>query len=104
MDDVLTLTDHAAQQNDRWLFIAALVVLGCVVVAVARYFVKQHEGLIADHKAARAESQKILVDLVEKGNKTNQELAVCLDRNTRAFEEVTAAVRFCRETQKGKSV
>ena len=97
MNEALTIANHAAQQNDRWLFIAALVALGFVVVVVARYFVKQHESLIADHKTARAESQKILVDLVERGNATNQSLGVCLDRNTRALEEASAAVRFCRE-------
>ena len=99
-DDLVSIANHAAQQNDRWLFIAALIVLGVVVWLVARYFVKQHESLIADHKLARAESQEILVDLVERGNKTSQELAVCLDRNTRAFEDVSAAVRFCRENKK----
>jgi len=100
MNDAFNLADHASQQNDRWLFIAALLALGFVAVVVARYFVRQHEALIADHRSARAESQKVLVDLVEQGNRTNRDLAVCLDRNTRAFEEITAAVRFCRETNK----
>ena len=112
MNEALTLANHAAQQNDRWLFIGALIVLGLVVVAVARYFVaeraeaaRDHKALIADYKAAQEGFQKTLADLVERGNKTSQELAVCLDRNTRAFEEVSAVVRFCREnnnTQKGK--
>ena len=111
MNDALTLANHAAQQNDRWLFIACLIVLGLVALAVARYFVAErreaaqdHKALIADYKAAQEDFQKTLADLVEKGNRTHQELAVCLDRNTRAFEEVSAAVRFCREnnnTRKG---
>ncbi len=107
MNETLSLANHAAQQNDRWLFIASLIVLGLVALAVARYFIAErreaaldHKALIADYKAAQEGFQKTLADLVDKGNKTNQELAVCLDRNTRAFEEVTAAVRFCRE--KGK--
>jgi hypothetical protein len=109
MNDALTIANHAAQQNDRWLFIAALIVLGVVVVAVARYFVTErqeaaqdHKALIADFKAAQEGFNKTLADLVEKGNKTSQELAVCLDRNTRAFEEVSATIRFCRENNNKK--
>jgi hypothetical protein len=107
MNDAFALANHASQQTDRWLFIAALIVLGIVVLAVARYFVAErkeamhdHKALITDYKAAQDGFHKTLADLVEKTNKTNQELAVCLDRNTRAFEEVSATVRFCRE--KGK--
>ena len=109
MNDALTLANHAAQQNDRWLFIASLLVLGAVVVAVARFFVaeraeaaRDHKSLVADYKAAQDGFHKTLADLVERGNKTNQELAVCLDRNTRAFEEVSAAVRFCRENNNAR--
>ena len=111
MNDTITLTDHAAQQNDRWLFIAALIVLGIVIVAVARYFVAEHAAaardhreLMADHKTAQETYHKNLADLVERTNKTNQELAVCLDRNTRAFEEVCSAVRFCRENNNNRKL
>ena len=104
MTDPIALTNQAALQNDRWLFIAALVALGLVAIAVARYFVgarvveaRDHKELVAEYRQAQAGYQQTLTDLVEKGNKTHQELAVCLDRNTRAFEEVSAAVRFCRE-------
>ena len=111
MNETLKIASVASQQNDRWLFIAALIVLGMVVVAVARYFVteraeaaRDHKSLIADYKEAQEGFQKTLADLVEKGNRTHQELAVCLDRNTRAFEEVSEAVRWCRENnaRKGK--
>jgi hypothetical protein len=104
---IIEMANHAAQQNDRWLFIASLIVLGLVVVAVARYFVAErreaaqdHKALIADYKAAQEGFQKTLAELIERGNKTHQDLVVCLDRNTRAFEEVEASIRFCRE--KGK--
>jgi uncharacterized membrane-anchored protein YhcB (DUF1043 family) len=111
MNDTIDLANHAAQQNDRWLFIAALIVLGIVIVAVARYFVAEHSAaardhreLMADHKTAQETYHKNLADLVERTNKTNQELAVCLDRNTRAFEEVCSAVRFCRENNNNRKL
>ena len=40
--------DHAAAKDDRWLFIASLVLLGLFGVWVVRYFVKQHERLLDD--------------------------------------------------------
>lgn len=57
MTDLANLADHGSQQSDRWLFIAVLIVLGLVVLFVARYFVRQHEGLLADHKQARADTR-----------------------------------------------
>ena len=45
--------DHAAAMNDRWLFIASLVVIGLFGVWVVSYFVKQHERLLEDHKESR---------------------------------------------------
>lgn len=53
MEPLLDLTNHAAAQNDRWLFIGSLIVLGCFAVYTMRYFVRQHERLIADHQRAR---------------------------------------------------
>ena len=73
MNDTISIADHAAQQNDRWLFIAALIVLGIVIVAVARYFVAEHSAtardhrqLMADHKTAQETYHKNLADLVER--------------------------------------
>lgn len=48
--DLVPLVDQLAAKNDRWLFIAALVVLGVFVWFVLRSFMRQHERLIADHK------------------------------------------------------
>ena len=45
--------DHAAAMDDRWLFLASLVVFGVFAALVMRYFVGQHERLIEDHKQAR---------------------------------------------------
>ena len=111
MNDVIRMADHGSLQNAQWLFVASLVVLGLVVVAVARYFVAErreasadHKALVGDYKAAKEGFQRTLADLVERGNKTSQELAVCLDRNTRAFEEVSAVVRFCRENNNSRKV
>ena len=40
--EFLKAVDHAAGMNDRWLFIASLVVIGIFAAGVMRYFVRQH--------------------------------------------------------------
>ena len=41
--DLISGVDHAAAMNDRWLFVASLVVFGVFAGFVMRYFVRQHE-------------------------------------------------------------
>ena len=72
--DFLSAVDHAAGMNDRWLFVASLVVFGMFAAFVMRYFVRQHERLIADAKGdgqktwgLKKESSAIIV-LDKQGN------------------------------------
>ena len=51
--DLIRSVDHAAAMNDRWLFVASLVVFGVCAGFVIKYLVRQHERLIDDHKEAR---------------------------------------------------
>jgi ABC-type nickel/cobalt efflux system permease component RcnA len=79
--------DHAAAQDDRWLFIASLVLLGIFGVWVVRYFVKQHERLLQDHKQSRDCYQESLRGVVAEQSATNAKLVVCLDNNTKILEQ-----------------
>lgn len=106
----LTAVNHAAAQNDRWLFIGTLVVLGLFVIGVARYFMKQHQQLIDDHKASRDKSQAVIETIVEKQNETSQEITKVLALNTNAMqqnkvatEQNTQVIRDCMEVMKGCS-
>jgi hypothetical protein len=63
--------DHAAAMDDRWLFIASLVVIGIFGLWVMRYFVKQHERLLDDHKASAAWSSPSVWPIATKKFKTN---------------------------------
>jgi type VI protein secretion system component VasK len=87
MRDLLEAADHAALQSDRWLFIAVLLVGGLFAVGVMRYFVRQHERLIADHKQARDSYQESLRGIVSEQSAANQKLIACLDNNSRVLEE-----------------
>ena len=90
------LVDYAAGQNDRWLMLALLAVGLGVLWLVARYFVRQHEGLLADHKAQREEYMVTLRELVGKQATMLGTLQGCLDRNSQALEEHRETVQWCR--------
>jgi len=85
--DVIRSVDHAAMKDDRWLFIASLVLLGLFGIWVVRYFVKQHERLLEDHRQSRQCYQESLRGVVAEQSATNAKLVVCLDNNTKVLEQ-----------------
>jgi len=100
MDKLIELTHEAARQNDRWLFIASLIVLGCFAVYTMRYFVRQHERLIEDHTLARKDYQSSLKGIVAEQSAANAKLMVCLDNNSRVLEECRDELKLCREERR----
>src|SRR5512145_3308596 len=88
--------DHAASMDDRWLFIASLMLLGIFAMWVMRYFVKEHERLLEDHKRARECYQESLRGFVAEQSATNAKLVVCLDNNTKVLEECRDELRGSR--------
>ena len=89
--------DHAAGMNDRWLFLAAfvLLLLGCGVVIY--WLVKQLQTVIADHKELREAHHGALAQIIEKQNETSLKLAVCIDHNTAALNECAFELRRFQE-------
>ena len=88
--------DHAANMDDRWMFVASLVLLGVFAVFVIRYFVRQHERLIEDHKEARDSYQESLRVVVAEQSAANAKLIVCLENNTKVLEECRDELRLVR--------
>ena len=101
MGPLMELTNEAARRDDRWLFIASLVVLGCFAVATMRYFVRQHERLIEENKEARNDYQSSLRRIVAEQSAGNAKLIICLDNNTQVLEQCRDELRLCR-AEKGK--
>ena len=87
MSEFLRGVDHAAAKDDRWLFIASLVAIGLFGVWVMRYFVKQHERLLDDHRQSRECYQESLRGVVAEQSATNAKLVICLDNNTKVLEQ-----------------
>ena len=96
MSEFLRGVDHAAAKDDRWLFIASLVLLGLFGVWVVRYFVKQHERLLYDHRQSRECYQESLRGVVAEQSATNAKLVICLDNNTKVLEECRDELRCSR--------
>ncbi len=94
--ELLRSVDHAAAMDDRWLFIASLVVFGVFAGFVVRYFVRQHERLIQDHREARNSYQESLRGVVAEQSAANAKLIVCLDNNTKVLEECRDELRMVR--------
>ena len=112
MNDIVSAADHAANQSDRWLFLFVLSVLGVVVLWAARWLLNKHEALMVEHRVDqqtyttqhRADQQAYtnqLSALTSAVNKTNQELAVVLDRNSTALDENSAELRRGRDMKQG---
>jgi len=95
--DLIRSVDHAAAMNDRWLFVASLVVFGVFAGFVIKYFVRQHERLIDDHKEARDSYQESLRGVVAVQSAANAKLIICLDNNTKVLEECRDELRLVRQ-------
>ena len=98
--ELIRSVDHAAAMNDRWLFVASLTLLGLFGVWVVRYFVKQHERLLDDHKESRECYQESLRGVVAEQSAMNAKLIVCLDNNTKVLEECRDELRCSRRRNK----
>jgi len=96
-NEFLKAVDHASGMNDRWLFLAAflLLILGCG--AVIFWLVKQLQTVIADHKELRDAHHTALAQIIEKQNETSLKLAICIDRNSEALRECAFELRRFQE-------
>ena len=94
--ELIKSVDHAAAMDDRWLFVASLVAFGVFAAFVMRYFVRQHERLMEDHKEARDCYQESLRGVVAEQSEANAKLIVCLDNNTKVLEDCRDELRLVR--------
>ena len=60
IDETLKTIDHAAHQDDRWMFVALLVIGLITIRFLARYFMRQVEELQREIVATRTEFEQHL--------------------------------------------
>jgi hypothetical protein len=92
MNEVAAATDYASKQTDRWLFIAAIIVLLLVGLLIWRWIVADREKIatrltvITDK---HIESQQKLSEVV--ANNT-----AALNRIDRVMTDTNEVLHFCR--------
>lgn len=100
--------DYAAKQNDRWLFIATLIVGGIAAFYVARYFVRVYEKLVEDyHRASMryeanmerysAAQQAAIVQLAEIMTRTTDVLERCRESMDAQVRQQSECARVMEE-------
>lgn len=94
--DITTAVDHIAGKDSNWLLSGAVLLMGIILVGMARYFVKQHESLINDHKEARMAYQISLKEIVAAQNITTREVAAALALSTKVIEQNSEWLRLGR--------
>lgn len=92
MTDPTPIIDHAAQQSDRWLFIAAIVVILLIGLLIWRWIVADREKIA-----------KRLTEITDKHIEAQQKLAEVVANNTAALHridqvmsETSEVLHFCR--------
>jgi predicted PurR-regulated permease PerM len=95
--DFMRMVDHAADMDDRWLFLAAFCLLLALCAMVIYWLVRQLQSVIADHKELRNEHHGALTQIINTQNETALKLAVCIERNTAVLQECALELRRIRE-------
>lgn len=89
MDPSITtkVADYAAQQSDRWLFIALLVVGGLSIAWLAKWFMAQ---LAISHSATAAAQQQFAEYLMNQSAESLKVISECrlaMQRSNQLLEE-----------------
>jgi hypothetical protein len=79
IEETLKTIDHAARQDDRWMFIALLVIGIVTIYFLARYFMRQIEALQREIVATRSEFEQHL-------KTANAEMVAALTKSSEIIE------------------
>jgi peptidoglycan/LPS O-acetylase OafA/YrhL len=88
MNEIANIADHAAQQSDRWLFIATLLLLMGFAILIWRWVIADREKL-----------SKRLTEMTDKHITATEQMAVVVANNTTALHEVKEVMAACRYRQ-----
>ncbi len=95
--ELLKTLDHAAAMNDRWLFLAAFLLLLALCGLVIRWLVRHLNSVLREHKAEVNAHHLAMEKIIQTQNDTALKLAVCLDRNTAALSDCSFELRRFQE-------
>ena len=97
MHDIIETTNNVSKQTDHWLFLCVLMIMGIGVLFSFRWLVTKYEKLTEQSRTDQQQYVLSLLNVVSEGNKTQQSLAVVLDRCSSSLEDNTNELRMRRE-------
>lgn len=100
MNEAINTIDHIAKQSDRYLFLASLVILGIFAWFVMRYFLKQYESLLTDHKEARSAYHASMKDMITQYDSTTRQVVITLTETKEVIRQNGEALRDCTEVMR----
>jgi predicted Holliday junction resolvase-like endonuclease len=94
VNEAIKTIDHAASMDDRWMFVALLVIGLVTVYALARYFMRQIEALQRDILTTRSEFEQHL-------RTANAEMVAALTKSTEVIAHNSVVMEQLKERLKG---
>ena len=85
IDSAIQTVDHAARQNDRWMFLALLLVGMVTIYFLARYFMRQIAELQREIAAVRSEFETHL-------RTANADMVAALTKSTEVIAHNSAVI------------
>ena len=94
VNETIKAIDHAAGQDDRWMFVALLVIGLITVFVLARYFMRQIEALQREIVATRSEFEQHL-------KTANAEMVAALTKSSEIIAHNSVIMEQLKERLKG---
>ena len=85
IDKVIEAVDHAAHQDDRWMFVALLIIGLVTIYFLARYFMRQIAELQQEIAAVRTEFETYL-------RTANADMVAALTKSTEVIAHNSAII------------
>ena len=93
METVVRIADYAAAKNDRWLFIATLIVTFLSIFFFVRWIMGRYDQLMREHRGDQQQFSQTILQVVNENNKASRELSVVLDRVSTALRDTETELR-----------
>jgi hypothetical protein len=94
LEKAISAVDHAAHQDDRWMFVALLVVGLVTIYFLARYFMGEVAELQREIVAVRTEFETHL-------RTANADMVAALTKSTEVIAHNSAIIEQIRDRLKG---
>lgn len=96
METIINLANQVAAKNDRWLFIATLLIFGIAVFLAFRWLVSKYEKLVGEQRIDQQRYTASLININAESNRMTRGFLLVLEKNTSVIEANTIRIEQCR--------